>query len=246
MKGLILAAGRGSRMGYLTDALPKCMQKFKGISLVDRHLDAFKKSKIQEVAIVCGYLKDKIKSYDDIIKYENKKWAKTNMVRSLMRANSWLKEADNIVTYGDIFFEDQAITALMSTKSEIAITYDVNFKKMWKLRFKNPFDDLETFIFNKKNILVNIGQKTSTYKEVLGQYMGLLKISANGWDIIKKNLKELSSKEIDVLDMTSLLNILINKKIEIEVVPYSGQWGEIDRPSDIEVYEKLYKLPLSI
>ena len=129
----------------------------------------------------------------------------------------------------------------MSTKSDIAITYDVNFKKMWKLRFKNPFDDLETFIFNKKNILVNIGQKTSTYKDVLGQYMGILKISANGWDIIKKNLRELTCYELDILDMTSLLSILINKKIEIEVVPYSGEWGEIDKPSDMELYEKIYK-----
>lgn len=241
MRGLILAAGRGSRMGSYTEALPKCMQKFQGISLVDRHLNTFKKSKIQEVAIVCGYLKDQIKSCDDIIKFENIKWAKTNMVRSLMSANLWLKETDNIVTYGDIFFENQAITSLMSTKSEIAITYDVNFKKMWKLRFKNPFDDLETFIFNKKNILVNIGQKTSTYKDVLGQYMGILKISANGWDIIKKNLRELTCYELDILDMTSLLSILINKKIEIEVVPYSGEWGEIDKPSDMELYEKIYK-----
>ncbi len=35
MKAIILAAGRGSRMGMLTDAQPKCMTLLRGKSLLD-------------------------------------------------------------------------------------------------------------------------------------------------------------------------------------------------------------------
>ena len=34
---------------------------------------------------------------------------------------------------------------LAKTKGDIVILNNVNWKKIWKLRFKNPLDDLENF-----------------------------------------------------------------------------------------------------
>ena len=41
MKGIILAAGRGSRLKKLTNNKPKCLVKFKGQTLLDGIINNF-------------------------------------------------------------------------------------------------------------------------------------------------------------------------------------------------------------
>jgi L-glutamine-phosphate cytidylyltransferase len=45
MKAIILAAGRGSRMGSLTDAIPKCLVKLGDKSLLEYQLAAIHSAK---------------------------------------------------------------------------------------------------------------------------------------------------------------------------------------------------------
>jgi len=56
MRGIILAAGRGSRMGAMTENQPKCFTELGGRSLLDWQLGAMRGSNIAQVAIVRGYL----------------------------------------------------------------------------------------------------------------------------------------------------------------------------------------------
>ena len=69
--------------------------------------------------------------------------------------------------------------------------------------------------------------------------MGLLKSTPASWKIIEQYLAQLTDSEIDQLDMTSLLQSLINHtELDIKAVPYSGKWGEVDSPTDLAFYEK--------
>ena len=60
-KGIILAAGRGSRMGDLTLKLPKCRTIFKGKELLDWQIDGLSVSGLDEISIVRGYLAETFK-----------------------------------------------------------------------------------------------------------------------------------------------------------------------------------------
>ena len=42
MRGIILAAGRGSRMKHLTSERPKCMVKLQGKPLIEWQLEALR------------------------------------------------------------------------------------------------------------------------------------------------------------------------------------------------------------
>ena len=57
MKVIILAAGRGSRLGMRTKDRPKCMCTLQGKTLLDRCLDTLDQAKIsrEDIAIVTGY-----------------------------------------------------------------------------------------------------------------------------------------------------------------------------------------------
>ena len=63
IKGLILAAGRGSRMDQLTSEHPKCFTELGGKRLIDWQLESFDKVSINQIAIVTGYLKEQFDEY---------------------------------------------------------------------------------------------------------------------------------------------------------------------------------------
>lgn len=60
MQAVILAAGRGKRMGHLTEHIPKPLIEVGGKTLMEHKLDAMPDS-VDEVIIVIGYLGDIIK-----------------------------------------------------------------------------------------------------------------------------------------------------------------------------------------
>ena len=238
MKALILAAGRGSRMKELTSNKPKCLLKIKKISLLERQIINFKSQGINDIGIVTGYKRDLLMHYN-LQEFHNDKWEQTNMVYSLTKASKWLESETCIVSYGDIFYEPSAIKSLQENKSNLALTYDVNWFTLWSKRFNNPLSDAETFKLDESNNLLKIGEKTDNVNEIQGQYMGILKIKPLGWSKILNIINSINEDKFMRIDFTSLLNLLISKDdISIHCLPYKDKWGEVDHPSDFKIYEK--------
>ncbi len=102
MKAIILAAGRGSRMNHLTDDIPKCLVKLNGKSLLSRQIESLRKAGISEIGIVTGYKHELLRNVADF-EFHNPHWADTNMVSSLVCADSWLRYEPCIVSYSDSF-----------------------------------------------------------------------------------------------------------------------------------------------
>lgn len=234
MKGLILAAGRGSRMRELTLRAPKCLTELFGKTLLDYQISAFQKAGITEIAIVTGYLKEQIVDKRLFHKFENPEWETTNMVQSLVCAKDWLLNETCIISYSDIFYEFSAIKTLMQSPQDIAITFDKNFLSLWSVRFKEPLVDLERFKVSLDFLIQDIGGQASDVNEIQGQFMGLIKCTPHGWQQIQSVLSEQNTKNLDV---TSLLQALIQRNIPVGGVPYDGIWGEIDQISDLRLYE---------
>jgi len=147
MKGIILAAGRGSRMGRLTEHLPKCLTKVNGMPLLEHQIAALQDAGIHEIALVTGYKAECLKNYGTH-QFYNDKWEKTNMVYSLYCAQEWLEESPCIISYSDILYESQIIKELMKAEGAAVIAYDPNWLELWSKRFDNPLDDAETFRMN--------------------------------------------------------------------------------------------------
>jgi choline kinase len=232
-RAIILAAGRGSRMGNETATKPKCFTVLAGKRLLDWQFESIKAAGINDISIVTGYKTEMF--VGDYPKYYNKRWSETNMVASLFCADSF--EGNTILSYSDIVYKKEHIVALSKSEAEITITADRNWVELWKLRFENPLDDAETFKSDGEKLL-EIGGKTNDITEIEAQYMGLLKLTKEGWQIMYKAFNSLSDIEKDKMDMTKMLNLLLNKGIGINVVFINGGWCEADEYSDILAYEK--------
>jgi choline kinase len=233
MRALILAAGRGSRMGELTDAQPKSFTRLHGVRLLDLQLAALREAGIRDIAIVRGY---RANSFTEPVSYfENPHWMRTNMVRSLQAAHRWLAAEPCIVSYSDIFYSAQTVSALIGCNHELAISYDPAWLDLWARRFADPLSDAETFRLAPNRDVTEIGGRPPDPAEVHGQFMGLLRICPGAWTDIT-GLCDALANEADRLDMTGLLRMGIAAGWQVGAVPVVGAWGEVDREEDLRAY----------
>lgn len=236
IKGLVLAAGRGSRMGRTTQHQPKCLVEVNGRSLLSYQIDALKKGGCETVGVVSGYCREQINDFFDF-EFHNIAWSTTNMVKSLLCADNVLKHSTCIVSYSDLFYFEDAISALVKSESDICVLYDENWYDLWSARFENPLDDAESFIIDSNQILQDIGQKTTNLSEVQGQYMGIFKLTTRGWNLFVKHAEMLFERDgVNIYITDVLQSIAKSGDCDINAVPFSGKWGEIDSESDLEYY----------
>ena len=240
MRAIILAAGRGSRMGQLGDERPKCLVEFGGKPLIERQVAALRGGGAKSVGVVRGYRAEMIE-LPNLTYFQNDRWAKTNMVMSLATATEWLKAGPVIVSYADIFYRHELVRQLAAASGNIVITYDRAWRSLWSRRFVDPLADAETFRADASGRLIEIGNKASNIDEICGQYMGLLKFTPHGWRDVEALLATLDAQTRDRLDMTGLLQRLLRDNVAIETIGTDGQWGEIDNPGDLALYECMTK-----
>jgi L-glutamine-phosphate cytidylyltransferase len=240
MRALILAAGRGSRMGSLTGDRPKCFVELQGRPLIERQIAALRRGGAHEIGVVRGYRAETI-NFAGLSFFDNLRWSETNMVMSLATAASWLRSWPVIVSYADIFYRSELVRGLVAAPGELVISYDRAWRQLWSRRFADPLADAETFRIDRAGRLLEIGGKTSRVEEIEGQYMGLLKFSPVAWHGVERLLNSLESSTRDRLDMTGLLRRLLEKDVAIDTFATDGQWGEIDNPEDVAVYDEMVR-----
>jgi len=239
MRALILAAGRGSRMGHLGDDRPKCLVELGGKPLIERQVAALLRGGVNEIGVVRGYRAEMI-DFPALTYFANQRWAETNMVMSLASGAPWLRSGPVIVSYADIFYRSELVRGLAAASGHLVVTYDRDWRHLWTRRFADPLTDAETFRIDAAGQLLEIGGKTDRIEEIQGQYMGLLKFTPPGWSAVEALLGTLDPRIRDRLDMTGLLRrLLAEKHLPIDTFATDGQWGEIDNLEDVALYREM-------
>src|SRR5271169_3249620 len=118
MRAVILAAGRGSRLGALTKDRPKCLVEFANKPLIDRQVLALRRGGATSIGIVRGYCATSIE-LSGVTYFDNTQWNETNMVASLTTAATWLKTEPVIVSYADIFYRHELIRDLIASAGSL-------------------------------------------------------------------------------------------------------------------------------
>lgn len=234
---VILAAGRGSRMGDLTATKPKCLTVLAGRSLLDWQLAALRSAGMQSIAVVGGYRKELLTS-ESYQLLDNPDWAATNMVATMRCASALLRRFPCLVCYSDILYRPDHIKALAAADADIAISYDVQWGGLWSARFADPLADAETFR-QENGWLTTIGERAERIADIEGQYMGLLKFTPEGWIQVERVVSALTPQKQRRIDVTNLLQILLRSGARIRCVSVRGGWCEVDGSADVQLYQRL-------
>ena len=245
MRALILAAGKGTRYERQIPG-PKALINFKGLRLIDFILKAFEKCNIDlhNVWMVVGFEKETLENIP--VKFIlNSSYEKTNMLASLYAARKLFDgSSDLIISYSDIIYEPRLLAKILNSTGKVVVASDVNWENLWKLRMENYNEDIESFILNENKELVSIGKKKPSKDEIMGQYIGLFKVSAqaqsNFIDEIYKcfaDSPEKVSKSLNAnLSITEFLQQLIDKSWTLNVVESENGWLEFDTKEDYDKY----------
>lgn len=239
MKILILAAGRGSRLGERTKDRPKCMCTLQGKTLLDRCLETLAEAgvKPEDTGIVTGYRSDMF-TVPGVTYFHNPDWEQTNMFVSLTMAREWLQKEPCVVCYSDIVFSPGALRQLMDCSAPLAITSYEGYWALWERRMGNPLEDLETFRTDGNGRLLEIGLKPGSREDIHGQFMGLLRFTPESWAWVEETIRQPLPKPLNKLDMTTLLEGMVRRGYPVQTISTADLWLECDSEQDIEVYER--------
>ncbi len=245
MIGIILAAGKGSRLGMITKDNHKALLLIKGKPLIEYQIDAFYQAGIHRIFIITGYKSHLFESYKEkaTLLY-NKNWENSNMMQSIMTASDLLNESYSIISYSDIFYESFALKALLH-QNELSILYSSYWKELWERRFKIAIDDAETFEIDNSGYLKDIGEPLDCISNASGQYMGVISLNPKIFSTFQKIFYTLPKDKRDKIDVTSFLkHLLLTKSLNIKTIAYEGSWGEVDISTDLDLYNSnLFEFP---
>lgn len=239
MRVIILAAGQGTRLRPLTNDRPKCMVELSEKPLIEYQLDLFKQFGIKDINVVTGYLEEKI-NFENINKFYNPDYASTNMLYTLFCAHELFDGSDDIlISYGDIIYNSKVLTKIIDSKEKINVVVDKDWKDYWQARMDNPLEDAETLKIDSNGNIKELGKKATSYDDIEGQYIGLIKLRKdfvvdfkNYYENLDKTLVY-DDKDYNNMYMTSFLQLITENIEPLNPVFIHNGWIEVDTPSDL-------------
>lgn len=118
-RAILLLAGRGLRMGSLTENGPKCLLEVGGVSILERALRSLRQCEVSEAILVVGYQSEQIQyvfghqyAGIDIQYVVNHRFDETNTAYSLWLARDYL-DVDCLLLEGDVVFDVQVLKRVL-------------------------------------------------------------------------------------------------------------------------------------
>jgi choline kinase len=247
VRSIILGAGEGQRLRPYTADRPKCLVELDGRSMLQRGIDVHHALGIHDIVVVTGYRADAVERLGLRTAF-NPRFASTNMVQSLMSAAEYLDgTTDVVIAYADIVYEPRVLRALAVSEAPIALAVNTSWLALWRLRMEDPLSDAETLKLDASGHVIELGKKPTSYADVQGQYMGLMKFSAAEARRIPAVFDALDprgpydGKNRANMYMTSFLQHWIDHVSPITAVPVDGGWIEVDTAADLESYNQMQR-----
>jgi L-glutamine-phosphate cytidylyltransferase len=244
---VILAAGRGSRLGALTGDRPKCLVELAGRPLIEWQLRALAAAGLRDIGLVTGYCSERL-AYLGLPTWHNRRWAETNMVASLLCAEDALHgQADLLVAYSDIVYEPRVVAAVLAAAGDVVTAIDRDWLALWRKRSDDPLGDAESLLLDERDRILEIGRRPSSLDVIEGQYIGLTRLTPAG----KRKLLDLMARgrsgawtpprPLESLHFTDALAGLIEAGEPVQAAPIRRGWLEVDTPQDLATYEALWQ-----
>jgi len=248
MKAIFIAAGQGSRLGSLTEDLPKPLVDINGKSIIERQIELLHKKNIDDIIIVTGYKKEKFEFKN--VKYVfNPNFLVDEQAGSLMSARQKFS-GDILIMFGDILFDENILQQVLDSKGDISIAIDKDWEKSYQERNDNPIDKADKVLLkNEKIIKISAKQIDSQQNEDTGELLGIMKLSQNGSKILIEHYERLEknhtgnfhdAESFKKAKFVDILQELLSLGIEINPVPINGNWCEIDTSDDLVRAKKIF------
>ena len=245
MKVIILAAGRGTRLGHHTKEIPKGLVDVNGKSIIERQIELFEKNGITDIVIVRGYKKKKF-CWDNVTFIDNEDFANNNQLASLVLAQNMVS-GNVLILFGDLIFEQTILDQILASSSDISIAVDLKWKERYDENRNNQFPALAEIESDK---ITRISEnKSLVRKKSSGEFFGIMKLSSKGskilTDVIEKTKhhkgKFHGSDSFAMGKLPDIIEEVIDLGFTVKPIFVSGKWFEVDTILDLEKAKTIFQ-----
>jgi choline kinase len=247
---ILIAAGRGKRLGPHTEDIPKCMVEVGGTPIFGHVWQALASVGADELVVIRGYRGDVLERFirtlvPHAIFVDNTEWQTNNVLLSLAYARRYL-DLPTFITYSDIVFTPGVAAACARSGAEIGLVIDRKFRDVYVGRTEHPLDEGEVSDLHADGSVARVGKRALTPDAAIGEFIGLLRLGTRGVTSVAHALDALAERYLGREDepfqraaryrnayLTDLLQQVIDDGERVDPILIDGGWREIDTEQDL-------------
>ena len=247
MKAVILAAGKGTRMGALTDELPKPMLPVEGRPILEHILTGLREAGIQEFCLITGWKAEVIEShFGDGSAFG----VQINYVRQEVQdgtgkapelAKVFVGEAPFLLTYGDI------LVKLETYRQMLARWDDSELSGLVTVTGSEDVTKGGLFFFDNEFFLQHLVEKPSAAKLEELRTAGWLKSGEPAWynagiycftPSLFQYTAQLAKSPRGEYELTDALTAMLAEDHAMAGLAIEGRWVDVRDPDVLQALQE--------
>ena len=127
MRAIILAAGRGLRLQQPEDQqLPKCLLRFGGMTLLERHLHLLRNAGIEEIVLALGFRHELVEKELDRLRWKprpdivlNPRFDLGSVLTVHTASDAMTRGGDVLLMDADVLYDERILSALVAGRQPV-------------------------------------------------------------------------------------------------------------------------------
>ncbi|RLE51053.1 MAG: hypothetical protein DRJ20_02680 [Candidatus Methanomethylicota archaeon] len=232
LKGVVLAAGLGSRLNPLTATRPKHLLPIAGKPILEHIIVALKEAGVEEIGVVVHYFKEKIaellgsgEKYGVKITYIEQGGAK-GTAHAIMAAKNYVGSEIFVVVYGDVTARASVIREALKLHEEVGAA-----ATMVSVEVEDPWN-YGVLSIDENGLLVRVVEKPKRGEEPSNLINAGIYV-LDGSKVFQQIERTPISPRGEI-EFTDTLQLLVNRDEKVAVLRTSREWWfDIGRPWDL-------------
>lgn len=222
MKGVIIAAGYGSRLWNVTNNVPKTLLPFSNGTILSTIVTRLKEAGITSIYIVVGYNQQYIRDYVETAAFDipiqiidNKLWERGNGL-SVYQAKSVINDEPFILSMSDHIVSVLALKMIVQAEERTNLLLVDPY-------ISNNFDlDDATKVLVKDTCIAGIGKELIEYNAL---DCGIFCLESDFFTAVERALEK-GKESISA----AISELIYNNRIKVVMLNKPHQWLDIDTP----------------
>ncbi len=240
-KAVLLAAGRGTRLGKLTESTPKPLLEVAGAPLISHIVTALADAGIHEIAIVTGYLAEQLAAWCE---WFNRAHPETRLIPirqrelngtagAMLAAREFLADEDTFVFgWGDVLMDRHNYSRFVAhARSE---PYDLLLAVN---RTRDPWRGAAVYVDDRMRVVRIVEKPPPGTSTTNWNNAGLFAATRRLFDYVER----LTPSARGELELPQAIAAMGTDGLDVRAIDVRGFWSDVGTPEDLEAARKRFR-----
>lgn len=235
MRAIILAAGRGVRLQQSPE-IPKCLLRFAGMTLLERHLRMLRNAGVDEIVLALGFLHDQVAAELDKLAWQprpqiiiNERYELGSVLTVHIVRQEMIRGGDVLLMDADVLYDERIMRALVAdTRPVNRILIDRDFEA----------GDEPVKVCVRAGVPIELRKRLADglAYDTIGESIGFFRLAEPGARRLAQLVNEyIEDGRADMPHEEAIRDVIRERSQVFEVTDVTGApWVEIDFPADID------------